>query len=250
MNYQQWRPLDEAPYGVRVAVNTGGYIFRGTFWESPAGRYCVGPYGKTYYPEEIKTWSWSQTEPEQEMLMVKPHGIFAAHWWNEIGHLLNILETFDVATMVEVGILDGGLSSLLIDRARWSENFHYVGVDLPGQFENYTDKRVVENSRPRFQLFAADAHDETSVRNIVALALPGRGRRFFYCDGGDKAREAKLFWPYLLPGDLLGLHDYSDVPGAIGPEVFPNDIEEIINMGRRRGLESLAETRIFLTEKI
>jgi hypothetical protein len=104
MNYQQWKPLQAAPIGVRVAVNTGGYIMPGTFWESPAGRYCVAPYGKIYQPGEIETWSWSETEPEQEMLMVKPHGIFAAHWWNEIGHLLNILESFGVGTMIEIGI--------------------------------------------------------------------------------------------------------------------------------------------------
>jgi hypothetical protein len=123
-------------------------------------------------------------------------------------------------------------------------------VDLPAQIETYVDKRVVANNRPRCRLLGADAHTEIGIKEIMASAAPAHGKRFFYCDGGDKALEANMIWPYLLRGDLLGLHDYSDDPAAIGPEVFPDDIKEIIMTGRRRGRADLAETRIFLTEKV
>ena len=67
MNWQQWNPLDHAPIGDPVAVNTGGYIFRGTFYRRPNDDlYCVGPYGKIFELDEIKTWSWSAVEPAAE----------------------------------------------------------------------------------------------------------------------------------------------------------------------------------------
>lgn len=254
MNYQQWRNLNSIPLGRRVAINTGGYIMLGVadVRETPGDKLPAlvirGPYGREY--TEISTWSWSETEPAAETLMVKPHGIFAAHWWNEIGHLLNILDVYDVRFMVEIGILDGGLASLMFDRARWNLSFHYLGVDLPAQLDANTDARVIAANRPRYQLHGADAHDPLCVKEIVAMTLSVSGTRFFYCDGGDKAREAALFWPYLRPGDLLGLHDYSDDPAAIGPEVFPENIKDIIMGGRRLGRDDLAETRICLIQKI
>jgi len=251
MNYQQWKPLEDAPLGQTVAVNTGGYISPGLFWRRPDDAlYCIGPYGKIYEREQIETWSWSATEPEAEMLMVKPHGIFCAHWWNEIGHLLNIIQENDIKLFVEIGVLDGGLASLLISAAEYS-GMRYIGIDL--QADIYVDKRVSKrawNLIPQCAIIHGDVWDEKAVRMISNAVQKTEGRAMVYCDGGDKKREAALYWPTLRPGDLLGVHDYSDDPGAIGPEVYPADVIDILRAGRRLGQTALADTRILLVEKI
>jgi hypothetical protein len=251
MNWQQWKSLLVAPIGKTVAVNTGGYIFPGTFYFRPdMALYCVGPYGKIYEYDAIETWSWSETEPVAEMLMVKPHGIFCAHWWNEIGHLLNIIQENEIQTFCELGILDGGLSALLLDRARMFSEFYYLGVNLGLQ---YTDPRVfaLSNANPdRTVLADMDLWTARAVAAVSNFIRQHEGRAFIYCDGGNKPREAALYWPILRPGDLLGVHDYSDDPDAKGPEVYPADVSDILWQGKRRGQEALADTRILLVEKV
>lgn len=252
MNYQQWQPLATAPLARVVAVNTGGYIFPGTFYRRPDNApYVVGPYGKIHEFAEIETWSWSDTEPPQEMLMVKPHGIFCAHWWNEIGHLLNIIQENEIKLFVEIGVQDGGLASFLIDRVSYVRDFWYAGVDIS---TSRVDIRVgSECLHGRKLMLEADAWDKKTVvyitSKIAGQTIDG-GRAMIYCDGGDKKREAALYWPVLRPGDLLGVHDYSDDPAAIGPEVYPADVSDILRTGKRLGREALAETRILLVEKI
>ena len=57
-------------------------------------------------------------------------------------------------------------------------------------------------------------------------------------------KEAKLYWPLLRRGDLLGVHDYSDNPQDTGCEVFPADVREL--QGKRI---ELPDTRILLLRK-
>jgi hypothetical protein len=247
MSYQQWKPLSAAPLEKWVAVNTGGYIMRGMFVELPGVEIaCKDWRGRVH--RNIETWSWSDQEPEAEMLMVKPHGIFMAHWWNELGHLLNIVHDFDVRLFVEIGLLDGGLTSVMMDECRWNSRLIYVGVSLT---LHYLDPRVVELAQGNYQvtLLEKDAWENTTIGQVISQATATQGRWFVYCDGGDKAKEAHLYWPMLRPGDLLGLHDYSDDPLEKGPEVFPNDVADLLEQGKRIGRHELKDTRILLLEK-
>lgn len=262
MNYQQWTPILEADgrgdLNELVAINTGGYIFPGRVYKWPNGTiYVLGPYGRIH--KDIGHWSYGKNEPEQEMLMVKPFGIFAAHWWNEIGHLLNIIQDFQVKSFFELGILDGGLTAKMLCEIRFGTLDRYRGFNLGLQHVDPRVNAVIERTadptrwrttRPA-ALFDVDLWQKTTVdlirQEINNAEWPGKA--FLYCDGGDKIREAHLYWPMLRPGDLLGVHDYSDDPAAIGPEVYRADVSDIIESGRRRGEESLRETRILLIEK-
>lgn len=251
MNYQQWKSLLVAPIGKTVAVNTGGYIFPGTFYFRPdMALYCVGPYGKIYEYDAIETWSWSDTEPKEELLFAKPNGIFVCHWWNEVGHLLNTIDERGIKTLVEIGILDGGLSAIFLSLSEYT-GLQYLGVD----FNSIVDPRVlakVSKMPDRAEILMADAWEPDgrcmqTIRSL--LAKTGPNRAMIYCDGGNKPREAHLYWPILRPGDLLGVHDYSDDPNSKGPEVYPADVSDIIAAGKRIGQDALADTRILLVEK-
>lgn len=256
MNYQQWRPLigpqSHSPFGKSVAINTGGYVFRGkvTIRPGTALLQVTDGLGNVYPHSQIENWSWSATEPEQEMLMVKPHGIFVAHWWNEVGHLLRIITELDVKFFVEIGLLDGGLTAQILSTAEYT-GMRYLGIDPNA--EHYVDKRVwskIEGlSEIHADVWVESAWDQSTISTLATQLPPINGRTMIYCDGGDKAKEAHLYWPILRPGDLLGLHDYSDDPESKGPEVFPKDVADLLEQGKRIGKEELAETRILLLEK-
>lgn len=191
-------------------------------------------------------------------LFVKPHGIFCAHWWDEIGCLLNITRNNEIRLFVEIGILDGGLTALLIDECSWG-SLQYIGIDLREQIGTYTDARVVRKiaypdqwgiPAGRMELYRESAWDEKTVQYIAGrLRDFSGGRAMVYCDGGDKKKEAALYWPVLRSGDFLGVHDYSDDPTATGPEVYPIDMADILVVGKRRFMDILADTRILLVEK-
>jgi hypothetical protein len=262
MNYQQWTPIAEADargdLSECVAINTGGFIFAGRIYKYPRGGiYVQGPFGKIH--TDIEHWSYGRNEPEQEMLMVKPFGIFCAHWWNEIGCLLNIIQDQQVKSFFELGTLDGGLTAKMLCEVRFGTLDRYRGYNLGLQ---HIDPRVnavmakTENlekwhARPPAMLFDVDLFAKTTV-DLIRQEINDPdwpGKIFLYCDGGDKIREAHLYWPLLRPGDLLGVHDYSDDDTAIGPEVYNVDVSDIIGSGKRRGEEALQGTRILLIEK-
>lgn len=255
-SYQQWQPLASAPLKKRIAINTGGYIFRGSIYDkTPSGIFVQDGYGNIYPPARCESWSWSDKEPEAEMLMVKPHGIFLCHWWNEVGHLLRLIDHLEIKFFVEIGLLDGGLTALMLSRAEYT-GMSYLGIDPNAR--SYVDKRVwsrIEANKPKAGILCEDALCNGAISTVWAnlhqnaeVTTP-MGRAFIYCDGADKAKEAHAYWPNLLSGDILGLHDYSDDPNAVGPEVFPQDVASLLEQGRRIGKEELAETRLLILEK-
>lgn len=264
MNWQQWNSVSTSPppLGRWVAVTPGGYVMRGRFQREPVRNILTrtGEVGmdelvcydwRNHRHTDILHWSWSETEPDQETLMVKPHGIFCAHWWNEVGCLLNVIHDFDVRFFVEIGLLDGGLAAMLWPVAKFDPDFCYYGIDLNPQNVDERLMRVAQSpgnfviDQKKMNAWSPEVVEH--IRNDVAIHKERRA--MIYCDGGDKPREANLYWPILRSGDLLGVHDYSDDPMAKGPEVYPKDVADLLREGKRIGREALADTRILLLEK-
>jgi hypothetical protein len=249
-SYQQWNQELRAAPRRPVAINTGGYIFRGRVEQTLFGPEVIDGWGRKHV--NCGHWSWSASEPEVEMLMVKPHGIFMAHWWNEAGHLLRIIQDMRVGMFVEIGVLDGGLASLLLSVAEYDPMFRYVGVNLG---VHHVDARVVNKmrdlnrSRIRAELHDMDAWEPATVQMVAQELRRSDGRAMVYCDGGNKELEAHLYWDILRPRDLLGVHDYSDDPQVKGPEVFPHQVSDLLVAGDRIGQEELRDTRILLLER-
>lgn len=253
MNYQQWNSVAENPPPLQkwVTVTPGGYVMRGLFKKVNGLLCCADWRGREHF--DCQHWSWSETEPEAEMLMVKPHGIFMAHWWNEVGHLLNIIHDFGLGVFVEIGLLDGGLASMILSEVEYSGHLKYWGIDLHAK--TYVARAVqwkaefLTKSGHSAFIWESNAWSQQTVEDLSRAIHRYNDRKMIYCDGGDKAKEAHLYWPILRPGDLLGLHDYSDDPNAKGPEVFPKDVEDLLAAGKRHGREELKDTRILLLEK-
>ncbi len=177
-------------------------------------------------------------------MFVRPHGIYLCHWWHEVGALLNILETFRIDLFVEIGFLDGGLSALMLSRQDYVPGFRYMGIDGL----DWNRLHNVLKDKGGADLFQADAfHPETVA--TIGRAVRASKRAMIYCDNGDKAREANLYYEHLRSGDLLGMHDFSDSEADRHCEVWPKSIPELLGKALRHKHEDLMGTRILLLEK-
>lgn len=176
-----------------------------------------------------------------------PHGIYLAHWWNEIGRLLNVIDQFKVEFFVEIGMLHGGLSAILLSSVEYRTELSYLGIELDSVYVDARVRATVASLGPRASILDADAWKNTTVLK-VSDTLRQRGRTLIYCDGGDKPRELHLYWPILRPGDLIACHDYSE-RDDVTREVTPDDVRDLLAVGRRCYEEELRDTRILLVEK-
>ena len=177
-------------------------------------------------------------------MFIEPHGIMLLHWWNEVGLLLKAIRDQRIALFVEIGILHGGLSRILMDQCVLNPGFRYVGMELDGLNIN---PQVCEfcDQTPGTSLLVDDAHSDEAVEMVREMVRQTTGPAFVYCDGGDKPKEARLYWPTLRPGDFIGVHDYGPV-GEPGIEVFPDDVRQILEEG---DLFEMAGTRILMARK-
>lgn len=179
---------------------------------------------------------------------VEPHGIILVHTWHEVGHLLRIIRQYGIDLVVEIGMLHGGLSQIFLEQVAYCPSLRYLGIEINAANLDARVKQLASRMSDRVQLLEVDALSAVA-KQVVSLQLLCARRAFVYCDGGDKAKEARTYWPLIQPGDLLGLHDYSDDPREVGPEVFPEMVSDIISSGVRLDQERLAETRILLLQK-
>jgi cephalosporin hydroxylase len=182
-------------------------------------------------------------------VFARPQGIFICHWWHEVGILFNILDAHEIGLFVEIGVLDGGLAAMMLARADYLDGFDYLG------FDNHHGKwntRLTEKAG--IKLFRGDAMSSQTQERVANKIRRCEHRAMVYCDGGNKALEAKTYWPYLRRGDLLGVHDFSDDEKNKSCECWPSTIGYLLVEGRRidsvEGCPSLAQyTRILLLEK-
>jgi Methyltransferase domain len=186
----------------------------------------------------------------KEGLRVRPHGILICHWWNEVGELFRIVDELKVGLFVEIGLLDGGLAALMLSRCDYVQGFRYIGIDLWAEVNcDHRVRHKAESTKYSF-IRQRDAWAESTVNNIAEyVEMQTDAPAMIYCDGGDKTKEAHLYWPILRSGDILALHDYSDDPADVGPEVFPQDVADLLGAGQRLFREELKETRILCLRK-
>jgi hypothetical protein len=161
-------------------------------------------------------------------MFARPHGIFICHWWAEVGCLFNILDHYEIGLFVEIGVLDGGLAALMLSRCDYLPEFDYLGFD---SHQGKWNARLVE--RAGIKLFRGDAFSSQTQERVQNKIRRCEHRALVYCDGGNKAAEANLYWGFLRRGDLLGVHDFSDDVKNTSAEVWPGNVEKILAEGQR-----------------
>lgn len=132
-------------------------------------------------------------------------------------------DTPKAKSIVELGTFEGGFSLYLAAQARARGlTFRTYDIisparDIPGfiQLDIFAEKEAI---------------GQYLVQNHPFI---------LFCDGGNKARELRIFSQYLCPDSIILVHDWME-------EIFPEDIPDNIQMIYEEYCESLSsKTRIF-----
>lgn len=133
--------------------------------------------------------------------------------WFDIGAVFGTIQYMNIRTMVEIGINQGGISSLMYGRKDFDPGFAYFGIEI---FDHVVDSRLPKaHWKGGFSIKIGDIfQNEAWLRECVDRS----GRTLVLCDGGNKAGELKFVLPTMRNGDVVLVHDYqvefldSDIP--------------------------------------
>ena len=153
----------------------------------------------------------SPGRPQQHVLC-EWEGFLAIHRYEDLWLILDVIEGFRPARVVELGTHQGGLAAFFATAvARWGGQV--LSVD------RVQDPGIAAGLLARYRnltLHTADllaaAPDPTVLRWVA------EPQTLLYCDNGDKMRELTSYGAALARPGLLGTHDY-------GTEVDPAAIE-------------------------
>jgi hypothetical protein len=149
-------------------------------------------------------------------LETNPWGIPVAQHWTQVGLLFTLIDEFNLAGVVEIGLFRGGLADMLMRRRERFPDFQYLGFQKDGE-------ELDVHVRGEPGVIVADCFAKESLTMIGTLIASAPRPVLVYCDGGDKPREMRQYAPMLRVNDYLLAHDY---PGEITEEslrLFGND---------------------------
>ena len=133
----------------------------------------------------------------------------------------SILRKIDFKRIIEIGTEHGGLSTYfyLYCKVKGAE---FITVDNV----NHSKPAIIKES-----FYLVDAYSPEGI-SFISKAIQEPGITIVYCDGGDKARELKIYTPYLKIYDYIAVHDWgdavwqADVPGGLDPNFISQSQEE------------------------
>jgi hypothetical protein len=136
--------------------------------------------------------------------------------------------------VLEIGTQKGAFSLYLANMANVTEKFYFHTADISTKDYYCRETEGVGHWLDKINLLSDYSHFfnvdifDTSIAFYADFIA--KFKTLIFCDGGDKAREFRMFAPMLKSGDHIILHDW-------GHEVFQNQIEE-----------SMKENEIFFNE--
>lgn len=173
--------------------------------------------------------------------VILPFGVPITHTWLEIGVIIKTVEVYNIKRFVELGVHRGGLASCFITRSMMDESFWYLGTEIDPAITNPTVVALARGAERATVMIADNFHPDT-IALIKAWLAQGGGKRFIYCDGGNKPAEFDLWAPFLRPGDVIGVHD-------LHKEIMEEHFVGIPNSLHRIRENYLIQTRIALFVK-
>ena len=138
--------------------------------------------------------------------VILPFGVPITHSWLEIGVIIKTIEVHNIKRFVELGVHRGGLASCFITRSMLDESFWYLGTEIDPAIINPMMIALARRAE-RSTIKVADNFNPNVIAMIKTWLEQGLGKRFIYCDGGNKPAEFDLWMPFLRPGDVIGVHD-------------------------------------------
>lgn len=131
--------------------------------------------------------------------------------WNDLPIWERFFNRYPCKSIVDFGTGQGGMALFFAAQA-YVRGMKYTTFDR----DRLCDERVYA----ALKALGAETHqahifdDLKFVSNIIKQQS---GPIVLFCDNGDKPREYRTFWPLLLPGDFIAVHDW-------GAEIRETDI--------------------------
>lgn len=138
-------------------------------------------------------------------LETNPWGVPVAQSWTQVGLLFTLINEFNLAGVIEIGLFRGGLADMLMRRRERFTDFQYLGFQKDGE-------ELDGHVRGHPGVIVADCFAEESLGQIRKFIASALRPILVYCDGGNKPKEMRTYAPMLRPNDYLVAHDY---PGEI-----------------------------------
>lgn len=175
---------------------------------------------------------------------VTEDGLRLGHTWYEIDNWFALIEQYKPEHFVEIGVHEGAFSRLII--SRFYQKLHYIGIEYNCAIVR-PEVLLYYNPDYNSELWDGDCFSPEMKQQVKALV----GKKIIYCDGGNKARELRVYSHYVNSGDLLFSHDYNDgkrsgygLPEVIKAEVLPKDVKFLNESPKFTKLEEIYGTRI------
>jgi len=137
---------------------------------------------------------------------VAPFGVEAAQTWVHICKHFEVIQEFDVKLFVELGMLAGGLASIILTRTEYVPDFRYVGVDNRNVLDPRVAMKISQANNARF--IQGNVFDVAITDQIQTEISTCNGAAYIFCDNGDKPKELMTYHKFLRVGDLIAVHDY------------------------------------------
>ncbi len=180
------------------------------------------------------------SDPRAETGGVWPTGVAIGQSWFELGALAWLCGRYEIESFVELGMLEGGLSSILLGRTMFTKDFRYLGIENEMRFLDLRVKAAGDWFE-RFDLLEADVFEDSTVYYVKFWLGLSEDPSLIYCDNGNKPKELEWYAPILRKGDVIAAHDF-------GREYHESDLPDLDDLER---IESdwLTDTHIIAFEK-
>ncbi|KKM27651.1 hypothetical protein LCGC14_1572590 [marine sediment metagenome] len=148
------------------------------------------------------------TDPREATGGVWPMGVPIGQSWFELGALAWLCGQYEIESFVELGILEGGLSSVLLGRTMFAKDFRYLGIENEMRLLDLRVKAAGDWFK-RFEIWEVDAFENETIESITFWIRKSSNPALIYCDNGDKPRELETYSKILRHGDLIAAHDFN-----------------------------------------
>ena len=155
-----------------------------------------------------------------DKLPVTPYGISAAQTWQQVAGYFEIIEQYNIKAFVELGIHVGGLTSLLLPRAEYTD-FRYLGVESNQSIVNPAIIQKIARL-PSTNVVWSDCFTDVTRDRVKTFVDNSPGACLILCDNGNKIKEMEFYAQVLRIGDYITVHDY-------GTEITDSDLVWIDN---------------------
>lgn len=160
-----------------------------------------------------------------QRLPVYPYGIKVSLTWLQIATHLDDIERYGIVLFIELGVLEGGLTSVLLPGVK-AGLFNYFGVELN---KEYVNPRIDQEA----SIIYGDCFDDMIKSQIKEIIHNTSGPMLLFCDNGNKPKEVLEYSPLLRSGDFISVHDYGTEVQPIDLEVLDGLFVEIDSSNRR-----------------